>query len=169
MANFLQVLLGVIVLTTGRKLYWLFVGVIGFIIGITLAQMIFTTESEVALLAIAFAAGVIGALLALFLQKAAVGVAGFLTGGYVLTELANTLDMRFGLSEWIIFLIGGIISAAMVAVLFDWALIILSSITGASILVGVFEIQGWLNFTVVFILFMIGMGIQTAAKRREHR
>jgi len=168
MGNFLQVLLGLIVLTTGRKLYWLFVGVIGFIIGISLSRMVFNTESEVALLAIAFAAGVIGALLALFLQRVAVGAAGFLAGGYLLSELANNLDMRFGLSEWIIFLIGGIISVALVAILFDWALIILSSITGASIMVSGFDIQGWFSFTVVLILFIIGMGIQTAAKRREH-
>lgn len=35
--NIINLVLGVVLLTTGKKLYWLFVAVVGFVIGLALA------------------------------------------------------------------------------------------------------------------------------------
>ena len=173
MTGIILVLLGVVVLFTGRKLYWFFVGVIGFFIGISLAQMFLSNESEIVMLVIALAAGVIGTLLALFLHQFAVGLAGFVAGGYLLTTFLDILHLDFGIAGWVIYLAGGIIGAALVAALFDWALVVLSSLTGAGLMVDGFArsfslFSEWINiFTFVF-LCVIGMGVQFASMRNSH-
>jgi hypothetical protein len=167
MTNIIQILLGIVILTTGRKLYWLFVGVVGFVVGIALAGMFFPSETEIARLAIALVAGVICALLALFLQRLAVGLVGFLAGGYVALALLDALQIQLGVAAWIIFVVGGIISAALVAALFDWALILLSSLTGASMVIQAFDLGELLNFFVFVFLIVMGIGIQASVKRNE--
>jgi hypothetical protein len=167
MTTFVNALLGLALLTTGRKLYWLFVGVVGFVLGITLSKLFFPTESELALVAIALVAGVLGAVLAFFLQRLAVGVAGFAAGGYLLEGALETLEI--GIPEWIVFLIGGIVGVVLVVALFDWALIILSSLMGASMLANIIPSEGWL-LTLIFVgLSIAGIGMQVTSMRAESR
>lgn len=167
MITIVQVLLGIVVLTAGRKLFWLFVGAVGFIIAINLAGQFFTTESEVVRLVIALVAGVVGAVLALFLQRIAIGVAGFLVGGYGLLLLLNSLGIAIDLPSWLIFLIGGIIGAGLVAVLFDWALIILSALVGANLIVGAINTGPLITLLLTLVLFLAGVGVQASARRGE--
>ena len=63
------VLIGVVLLILGRKLFWVFVGAAGFLIGINIAEQVMTTGSDSMRLLIALLAGVIAALLAIFLQR----------------------------------------------------------------------------------------------------
>jgi hypothetical protein len=64
---------------------------------------------------------------------------------------------------WLHFLIGGIIGLVLVGLLFDWALIILSSIMGAQMLVDVFGVGNWLGLLVFIVLVLIGMVVQSRA------
>src|SRR5438552_18405709 len=77
----LSALIGAAVLLFGRKLFWLCVAAIGFAAGVTLASHIVSEPSAVLQLTFAILLGFIGALLALFLQKLAIALAGFLAGG----------------------------------------------------------------------------------------
>jgi hypothetical protein len=44
--NLINLVLGIVLLTTGKKLYWLFVGVIGFVIGMAIStQYVLLTPS----------------------------------------------------------------------------------------------------------------------------
>jgi hypothetical protein len=165
--SIVQLLFGLAVLTAGRKLYWLFVGVVGFSLGMILATLFFPSESELVLLVIALAAGMIGAILALLLQRLAVGMAGFLAGGYILTNLFEVLGWATAWPYWLLFLIGGVISAVFVTVLFDWALILLSSWMGASLLVQIFPMPDWLRIFLYIFLMVIGIGVQAAVLRKE--
>jgi uncharacterized membrane protein YeaQ/YmgE (transglycosylase-associated protein family) len=138
---------GVVLLLYGRRLYWLFVGVIGFVIGMRLAGELALHQPPLVILAIALLAGLVGALLALWLQKAMVALAGFALGG----AFAATLLGRPWPSEatWIAVLIGGVVGALLVLVVFDWSLIVLSSLAGGGLVVfcaaaalGIL-VQGW--------------------------
>jgi hypothetical protein len=130
MLSLINIILGGALLVAGRKLFWLFVGVAGFIAGMQLATQYWQGPE---LLAIVFGlvVGVIFAVLAIFLQGVAIAVAGFLAGGYILTVLAGMLGLNQDAFSWIVYLIGGVIGALLVIVLFDWAIITLSSLAGA--------------------------------------
>jgi len=130
----LRILAGIGLLVFGRKLFWLFVGLIGFASGIQVATRFSPGQPEWMVLAIALAAGVLGALLALFLQWLAIGLAGFLAGGYIVVRLFHVSGLMTGGMYWVLFLIGGIIGLILIVILFDWALIILSSLVGAGLI-----------------------------------
>lgn len=131
MANMLRVMLGAFLLGFGRSLYWLFVGGVGFMAANTFASRLLEGPPRSLVLAIALAAGLLGALLAILLQKLAVGLAGFLAGGYFFIVLLDLLRLDYGPVAWILFIVGGILGTILVAALFEVSLIFLSSLSGA--------------------------------------
>src|SRR3954447_9657648 len=123
-------LIGAIVLLFGRKLFWLCIAAVGFAAGVELAPYIATQPSTLLALTFALVLGFVGALLAIFLQKVAVAVAGFLAGGKLANILGTAFLAAYAGHSAIIFIIGGIIGALLLLMLFDWALIVISSVTG---------------------------------------
>ena len=92
MLGLTNVIVGGALLVAGRKLFWLFIGALGFITGIQVTASIWQGPDWL-LLVIGVVVGIIFALLATFLQALAIGVAGFLAGGYVLTILTGMLGI----------------------------------------------------------------------------
>src|SRR5438876_5580719 len=127
----LSVLIGAVILFFGRKLFWLCVAAVGFAAGVEVAPHLVHDPSAILSLSVALVFGFIGALLALFLQKVAIAVAGFLAGGKLATAIAAAFFVASAGYFGIIFLVGGILGALLLLTLFDWALIIVSSIVGA--------------------------------------
>jgi hypothetical protein len=167
MLNVINLLLGGALLVAGRKLFWLFVGAAGFVTGIQLATR-FWQGSDVLIIIVGLVVGVIFALLAIFLQAILIGIAGFLTGGYVFSMLATTLGIDVtGAMTWIIYIIGGVLGVILVSILFDWALITLSSLAGAALIVQAFYLQGAAGGLLFFILFIAGVIFQGSLLRRE--
>jgi hypothetical protein len=119
--NFLDALFGGTLLIAGRKLSWLFVGVIGFIIGAQIATR-------------------------------------FFHGSELITIIAG-----------IIFVLGGIIGAALIALLFDWALIIISSLAGSSMVLNAFHFANLMSALMFIVLLFIGIAIQASALRTDRR
>ena len=128
-------LIGAVILFFGRKLFWLCVAAIGFAAGVELAPHLVHEPSALLSLTIAILLGIIGALLAVFLQKIAIGVLGFLAGGKLAGAIAAAFFVHYAQHSTIIFVIGGIIGAVLLLVLFDWALIVVSSLIGAHLIV----------------------------------
>ena len=166
MLNVINLLLGGSLLVAGRKLFWLFVGVVGFITGMQLATRL-TQGREGTAIIIGLVVGVIFALLAIFLQTLAIGAAGFLAGGFVLTTFSSMLGMDSGALFWIIYIIGGIIGIVLVMLLFDWALITLSSLAGAALVVQSLFPERLAVGLVFFILFIAGVVIQASVLRSD--
>ena len=165
MINLINVILGSALLLAGRKLFWLFVGAVGFVTGLQLASS-FWQGPETLALVFGLIVGVIFALLAIFLQTITIGIAGFLAGGYIL----NAMAVMFGLEAgWIIYIIGGLIGLALVIFLFDWAIITLSSLAGASLFVQAFLAEGGASGIIFMILFLIGVIVQGSVLRSEQR
>jgi len=167
MLGLINVLIGGALLMAGRKLFWLFIGALGFITGIQVTASIWQGPDWL-LLVIGVVVGIIFAMLATFLQALAIGIAGFLGGGYVLTILAGMLGIEIGIPAWIIYIIGGIIGVALVSFLFDWAIITLSSLAGASLVSSAIFLQS--NTQLFFIaLFFVGVIVQGSLMRNEKR
>ena len=75
------VIIGAIILLFGRKLFWLFVAALGFAVGIEIANYFMHEPPVWMTLLAALGLGTLGALLAIMLQKLAIGIAGFVAGG----------------------------------------------------------------------------------------
>jgi Domain of unknown function (DUF4203) len=130
-----RILLGIGLLFFGRQLFWLFVAVMGFLLGLDwIAPLLPSYPSWVGLL-IAAGIGVVGALLVVLWQWVAVGVAGFLAGGYLVGQLLPATGVGTGTVPWGLFLLGGFIGSILMIAVFDWALIVLSALSGATVIV----------------------------------
>lgn len=161
-------LLAVVLLFFGQRIYWLFVGIIGFFAGMNLATNWLAPQPEWLVLVVAIVAGLIGAVLAIFAQRIAVGLAGFFAGGHfallLLPNLGYTTSDRFAL---VIFVVAGILAAVLAVLLLDWALIVLSALIGAA-LIATWAVDAPGIRALVFIaLFVLGFIVQASMMRRR--
>jgi hypothetical protein len=167
----IRILVGGLLLILGRKLFWIFVGAIGFLFGFNLASQYLSAQPDWVILLVAVLAGIIGAGLAVFVQRAAVVVAGFLAGGYLTLQLLAQLGIGAqpapGDFAWLPFIVGGIVGALLLSVLFDWALIFLSSLAGANLITQAVNPDANV-FTLIFVgLLLIGVLVQAGLMRSE--
>src|SRR5437868_15129742 len=163
----LSVLIGAVILFFGRKLFWLCVAAVGFAAGVEVAPHLIHEPSVALQLSVAIVFGFIGALLALFLQKVAIAVAGFLAGGKLAMALVAAFFAEGARYPGITFIIGGIIGAILLLALFDWALIVMSALVGAY-LIGHTILLPQTGATILFIgLALLGIVVQAAAFRRR--
>jgi len=163
----LRILAGIALLLGGRRLFWLFVGLIGFISGIRLASHFFPGQPEWIIFAVALMAGVLGALLALVLQWLAIGLAGFFGGAYILVSLVHISGWGVTRTDWLFFFIGGILGTILIIVLFDWALIILSSLAGSGLIVETVHADRWVTILLFIVLFIVGVLVQSRVTRMK--
>jgi len=160
-------LIGIVILLFGRKLFWLCVAAVGFAAGVELAPHLVHEPSPLLALTVALVLGLIGALLALFLQKIAIAVLGFLAGGKLAGAIAAAFFVHYTQYSTIVFVAGGVIGAILLLVLFDWALIVVSSLIGAHLSQSTIMVPPS-GSTIVFIaLTIIGILIQAASLRRS--
>jgi hypothetical protein len=161
----LSVLIGAFILLFGRRLFWLCVAAVGFAAGVDLAPRLVHEPSSLMALIFALVLGFFGALLALFLQKIAIAVVGFLAGGKLAVAIAAAFFVQHANYFGITFLIGGILGALLLLTLFDWALIVLSSIVGAHLIQGAIALPPSGTAILFVALAAIGIIVQTAAMR----
>jgi uncharacterized protein DUF4203 len=160
------VLIGVVILFFGRKLFWLCVAAVGFAVGVEIAPQLVHEPSSLLALVVALVFGLLGALLALFLQKIAIAVLGFLAGGKLTCAIAGAFFVHYAQFSTIIFIVGGVIGAILLLVLFDWALIVVSSFIGAYLIQSAIVLPPT-GSTLVFVgLAIIGIIVQAASFRR---
>jgi len=130
--NLLLAASGVVLLVLGWKVFWLFVGMLGFAAGLQAAQLYFGPQPFWVLWAAGLVCGIIGAVLALFFQKLAIGIGGFVAGSTIALHLTLMMGHDPGA---LVALIGGVGGVVALYLLFDWALIILSSLVGTSFII----------------------------------
>ena len=163
------VLIGIVILFFGRKLFWLCVAAVGFAVGVQIAPLLVNEASSLLALVIALVLGVLGAFLAFFIQKVAIAVLGFLAGGKLATAIAAAFFVQHAQYSTIIFVIGGIIGAILLMAVFGWALIVVSSLIGAYLIV--FQdviVLPQTGSTIVFTgLAILGIFVQAVSFRRS--
>jgi hypothetical protein len=170
--DIILILLGVVLLALGRRLFWFFVGAVGFVAGLNLAAELLSEQPFWVILLVALLAGLVGSVLAVFLQRLMIAVAGFLAAGYVLVSLLGYFGVEVGALAWLAFLIGGVFGAILASVVFDWALLILSALLGATLMVQGLSatVPGFepsLNGLLILVLFFVGIAIQAGFLSRS--
>lgn len=162
-----RVIFGGILLSFGRRLYWLFVAGFGFLIGLRLASALFQNASQWLILLLALIAGVAGAILAVSLQRFGIGLAGFLAGAYIAFSLSQSLDIEAAGWAWIIYLVGGIAGAILLSVIFEWSLIFLSTVGGSLLVLQGLDLSAPWNFVLFLGLFVLGLIVQGSLLRKR--
>jgi hypothetical protein len=155
----INLILGIGLLLAGRKLFWLFVATAGFFAGVEFATR-FWQGSEALTIIVGLVVGLLFALLAMALKTLAISIAGFFLGGSALLSLASAFGMERG--NLIIYIIGGILGIIFISIFFDWALIIISSLAGASMIAQTLDMQRIVVSGIIFILlFLVGIAVQS--------
>lgn len=162
--NIINILLGFVVLLTGRKLFWLFIAALGFLAGASLGPRFIEADPAWLIWVFSLGLGVVGALLAVFLKRLAISVAGFVGGWYLMMTLATTFDWHLGNADWVLYLIGGLILSGVVSSLYDWALIFLSSIVGALAIVQGLNLSLAPFFISLILLALVVAGVSVQSR-----
>jgi hypothetical protein len=161
---------GALLLIAGRRLFWLFVGLVGFFAGLRFVPTLFSGQPEWMQWLVAALFGLAGMFLAIVMQRFAVALAGFLVGGFLAADLFGAHIFEPGLAEVLIFVVGGIVVAAFSLWLFEGALIVLSSLVGAGLIVDALDISPGTSNLALLGLTVLGIAIQAGitARRRGH-
>jgi len=157
--------LGALLLILGRKLFWLFVAAAGFVLGFTYAPVFLGVESENSALIIGALFGLAGGVLAIFAQKIAISVAGFAATGFLAMNYAEAIFHVAGNMLWLVFVLAGILGALLVHLLFDWALIIISSCIGATLIAQGIHLQH--SYALIVLLAALGIVIQARMRGKR--
>lgn len=164
--NLIRFVVGGALLAFGRRLYWLFVAGFGFVMGLRLAGSLFQDSAQWLILLLALVVGLVGAFIAVTLQRFGIGLAGFLAGAYISYSLLETLSSDLSGWAWVIYVVGGVAGAILLNVIFDWTLILFSTVGGSLIVVQALELPAPWSFVLFLGLFILGLVIQGALFRQ---
>jgi len=156
--SFIKIAVGILLLCMGRRLFWLFVAAVGFVIAGQMAEVLLAHEPQLVRLLVAAFVGLLGALVAIYVQKLAITLAGFLAGGYILMTLLDASTLHC--PGWISFAIGGLIGAILMIVVFNWTLMVFSSATGAHLIVPALHLHHTMASIIFVVLCVLGVLIQ---------
>lgn len=131
----IRIILGALLLFFGHRLFWLFAAIAGFLFGIQLATVWGASWPQWLQILLAIGAGLVMALLAVLSVRLAGMLVGFLAAWVLVGEILNSLGVDAGPLNMVVLVIAGIIGALVALAFFDIALVILSSLAGASTIV----------------------------------
>jgi hypothetical protein len=159
-----QFVLGMATLLFGRRLFWMFVALAGFLFGLLIGQQFFSPLPDIVRFLLALGVGVLMGVLAQVIQRPIAALGGFLALGSIVLILARIMGMT-GNYGWFLFLVGGLIGAVLVLSFFDWALIINSAFAGAGAVIASAVIlapslTGWIATMLLVALAVAGIVFQ---------
>jgi len=167
---------GLVLLFFGRKLFWLFVAVVGAVTALWIATEVLGLETGAPSVIAAVAAGLVGGLLAILVQKAAVAVVGFLMGVWGTLVLLDVASVSLTVSwvdppilQSVLAVAGGVLGAVVAAQLFEAALVVLSALVGSLLLVNGVGLAGGLALAGFLSLALVGVLVQTRRRGRKTR
>jgi MFS family permease len=169
MSPVVAVLLGIVVLLFGRSLFWAFIAIAGFLLGMALAHEWLADKPEWIQFLAAIGAGILGAILGILIERLAFAIAGFFAGGYL--AIAVAAHLHAGGNPHIFWIVGGIIGAIVAAMLMDWAIVVLSSLAGAAAILTPFQTKlddrtMPIAFLVLAIIGIVFQGRRLMLRRR---
>ncbi len=159
------ILMGFIILLFGHRLFWLFVAVTGFLVGIEFTHVILADQPYWVMLLGGFSAGLLGALLAIYVERIAFALAGFYAGAYLALILAHGFGAWGSSMHMLAF--GGIIGAVLSILFMDWAIILLSCLVGAGAIVSQLDLVKTIGVIIFVALVAVGTLIQARSMDRS--
>ncbi|HEY0511620.1 MAG TPA: hypothetical protein VGH73_06935, partial [Thermoanaerobaculia bacterium] len=164
----LALIAGVALLIAGRRLFWLFVGLVGFLTVYRWFEP-YHGAPPPGRWAFAILAGLLGIVLAIFLQRVAIALAGFFAGGWFAIQFLGLHMAHPRGADLVVFLIAGVIAAILAVALFDFALVFLSSLAGANLIVEALHPRPAPARLLLVVLAVIGIAVQMGITARRQR
>jgi hypothetical protein len=157
----ISIAVGLLLLLLGRKIFWLFVGLAGFLCGFQGVQMFFSDQAALGFI-FGLLVGVVGVFVAVFFQRISFAIGGFFAGGYLSLAFCSHLGIEE--PSKVLFIIVGFIAAVVALMWMDWAIILLSASAGAgAIVVNIALLSPPWSFFVFLLLVLIGCVVQGRA------
>jgi hypothetical protein len=160
-----QGVIGAALLVFGRKGLALFLTALGAMAGVALAGMYLQHMSNGIMIAAMIIGGLAGFAIAFFIQTVGVFLAGILGGGYVGYALADYMGWLPQGFPWIPVIIFALVGIVLAHFLLKWALIILSAVVGAYLLVGAFQLSSSLATPIMIVLAAAGIWFQASSDK----
>jgi hypothetical protein len=160
-----NIVLGVILLVFGRRLFWLFITIAGFLVGMEFGGVMLAGQPQWARLVVALSAGLVGALLAVFAERVAFALAGFYAGSYVTLIVAQSFGGHG--NNNVLFIIGGVLGAVFAGFIMDWAIVVLSCLVGAGAIVQGLDLGETMSAIIFIMLAAAGAFVQTRLMARS--
>ncbi len=163
------IILGLVALLLGKRLFWLFAGIVGFALGWWLTDLLLTANTNpILLLLVEVVAGLVVAGLARFLGRWAIRIVAAIAGFVVLPTLLRDLGMLGDISQFSWGVIGAVAGFVFALFLTNWTLIFLSSILGAGLILNgaqtFISLSEAVRMIVGFILIALGVVVQSRQK-----
>lgn len=157
------VMLGLLALVYGQRMFWMFVGIAGFLAGWELIRILPVEQVPLFFMAGGIASGTIAALLAKYLEPIAIFVAGFLAGAYLALVISAFIGLMVPGLLW--GAVGGFMGAVLVGMFKDWAVMILSSLVGAGAMTSQLGLD--VGYMLLVFLGLTAIGIYTQVRCRD--
>jgi hypothetical protein len=165
-AALILLVLGALTLFYGRKLFWIFAALVGFIFGLMVASQLALNVTDFIRIMIAIGVGVLCGIVAVYAEKLMILLVGFLGFGILGYLLINLFDFSPSIN-WVVFLVTGSLGAVYITRHLEWIIIIISTLIGAimvSMGMGKFIQINFLVDLLIFIaLFAAGIFFQKKA------
>jgi hypothetical protein len=154
--DFYNIIIGVMLLLFGRRLFWLFVGLAGFLIGLELARLYFIEQPHWLQLTIAISLGCLGALLAVVAQRLAFAIGGFFAGVFLALRIGRFFALPHHGPLLLIVAGLGVIGCLLALVIMDPAITLLACLVGAGAVVGALPLGPTPGIVLFVILAVAG-------------
>jgi hypothetical protein len=156
---------GLLLLTTGRKLIWLVIGLAGFIGGLVLSQRFVDQPTTWIIIGSGLAGGVLALILVGLIKNLTLGVGGFFLGAFLANGLLTMLKLDLGVLNWVVMGLAGALVAFILLSAFEFALKLVTSFAGAMLLVQLLPEDFAYTRIVIIILVITGIIVQSRKKK----
>lgn len=157
---------GAVLLVAGRRVYWLLVGLVGFVVGFALAAELMKGPDWLILVA-GLVAGLLASVLAVLFQKIVLAVAGFLIAGLAVVWWSGQMGWGEPWWVWALTIAAGILGAALTRTVFEVALALLASVFGATLVLEALQRPATQTSLWFVILVVGGVVMQLLVTRRR--
>lgn len=173
------IIVGALVLLWGRRVFVLTAGV-GALLGVGFFSLLPGQQNGVFALLVVFGLALAGGFAGFFVKSLGkllgMGI-GFLAGSAITLGVLGVIGIDLGIFQFILALVGGLVGLVLVNRFFDWAIIILASLTGALLVTRGLELLtgefsgaiGTLIWIVLAVLGFVSLSRKRAARAPSAR
>ncbi len=152
--NAVYVILGFVLLITGLQLPWLFASGMGFLLANYFGVEPYLGLKGITLLLFSLGFGVIVGLLYIYFKRIVVVLAGFIAGAYICSYLPGALGWNAAWISLPVVLVAGLIAALIIFLWQSLALIFVSSLIGATLVIQFTRFPN-ISETFLFAIFSV--------------
>ena len=156
------IVVGLVLVLVGRQFFPLFVALIGFAFGYSIASETLSPEQTNEMLAVGGGGAILGAILVMAVRKIVSRFIGLVAGAYAGFMVVGAWGLTDGNLVWIVAGVSAAVGFLAGRFLFEWMLLVVSVVVGASLVVGAIEWNQENHAEFAFVgLIIAGLMIQS--------